>query len=124
MKIYGIGCDLVEVDRIKKASERESFIQHAFSKREIERFNSMNAPAQSMAAAWAAKEAFSKALHTGVRGFSLTEITISHDQLGAPFYELEGMALKAAKGLDLQLSLSHTKEYAQAFCVACTKEEN
>jgi holo-[acyl-carrier protein] synthase len=112
------GCDLVEIARIKKAAERESFCRRAFSEEERERFAQMNSPFESMAGAWAAKEAFAKSLGTGVRGFSLDEITVAHDELGAPFFKLSGCAAAAAKGYEFSLSISHTKEYAQAFCIA------
>ncbi|MCD8094767.1 MAG: holo-ACP synthase [Ruminococcus sp.] len=120
--IYSVGCDIIEVARIKKSAESESFMCRAFSAEEIERFSLTPHPAQSMAGAWAAKEAFAKSLKTGVRGFSLDEITIAHDELGAPYFKLSGNAKKAAEGLELHLSISHTKEYAQAFCIACRKE--
>ena len=120
--IYGVGCDLCEVDRIKSSAERERFLERAFSKEERLRFDGMKNPFMSMAGAWAAKEAFAKSLGTGVRDFSLDEITVSHDELGAPFFKFEGNALKAAQGLKLHLSISHTKNYAQAFCIACREE--
>jgi holo-[acyl-carrier protein] synthase len=119
---YAVGCDLVEVARIKKAAERESFCRHAFSKEEMLRFSNMKFPYESMAGVWAAKEAFAKALGTGVRGFSLNEITVAHDELGAPFFKLVGRTADAAAELEFSLSISHTKDYAQAFCIACRKE--
>ena len=67
-----------------------------------------------MAGAWAAKEAFSKALHTGVTGFSLDEITVMHGENGEPYLLLSGNAAKAAEGLTVHISISHIKEFAQA----------
>lgn len=119
---FSAGCDLVEVARVKKAAEREGFRRRAFSEKELSRFSEMPSPYESMAGTWAAKEAFAKALRTGVRGFSLNEITVAHDGLGAPYFILEGCAAKCAEGLRFSLSISHTKEYAQAFCVAYGKE--
>jgi holo-[acyl-carrier protein] synthase len=119
---YAVGCDLVEVARIKKAAESSGFCRRAFSEEEMRRFSDMSAPYQSMAGAWAAKEAFAKALGTGVRGFSLSEITVAHNELGAPFFKFAGKAEEIARGLELSLSISHTKEYAQAVCIACGKE--
>lgn len=118
MMSYAAGCDLVEVARIKKAAEREGFCRRAFSEEEMLRFSEMKYPYESMAGAWAAKEAFAKALRTGVRGFSLNEITVAHDELGAPFFKLSGQAAAAAEGMGFSISISHTKDYAQAFCIA------
>lgn len=115
--IYGIGCDIIEVERVKNAAGRDSFRRRAFSAAELERFDKMNAPWQSMAGAWAAKEAFSKALHTGVSGFSLDEITVMHGENGEPYLLLSGNAAKAAEGLTVHISISHIKEFAQAYCV-------
>lgn len=119
---YTVGCDIVEVERIKKASLNSGFCRRAFSADENLRFSEMKYPYMSMAGAWAAKEAFGKALGTGISGFSLNEITIEHDEKGAPFYTFSGNALKAAEGLTFSLSISHTKQYAQAVCIACRKD--
>ncbi len=115
--IYGIGCDLTEVARMKKAAERESFLKRAFSQAELDRFAMFRDPSESMAGAWAAKEAFSKALHTGVTGFSLTEVSVLHRDNGEPYLSLSGNAAKLAEGLKVHISISHEHEYAQAFCV-------
>ena len=120
--IVGTGCDITEIERIKKASANAAFMRRAFSQKEIERFEKMRSPYSSMAGAWAAKEAFAKALGTGVRGFSLSEITVSHDDLGKPYLELEKNAAYALNGLVsgsavLHISISHCSDHATAFCV-------
>ena len=73
-----------------------------------------------MAACFAAKEAFAKALGTGVRGFSLNEVSVAHDEWGAPFLRLSGSALAIAeeKNLSFSLSLTHTDGMAGAVVVA------
>ena len=71
-----------------------------------------------MAANFAAKEAFSKALGTGLRGFRLTEVQVLRDEWGAPFFQLDGTAAERARGLCFSVSLTHTREYAQAFVLA------
>ncbi len=116
--IAGIGCDLIEVARVRRAAARESFCRRAFSPEEREFFSQFNDPAQEMAGVWAVKEAFSKSIGTGVRGFSLNEITVAHDELGAPYLKLAGNALNCAGDRIFHITISHTKEYAQAFCVA------
>lgn len=91
-----------------------------FSHEEIVLFESRNMSAQTVAANWAAKEAFAKALGTGVRGFSLCEVAVLRDSLGAPYYKLSGRALREARrrGLTFSLSLSHANGLALAFVVA------
>lgn len=116
--ISGVGCDLIEVARVRRAASRESFCRRAFSTEEMEFFSLFKDPAQEMAGVWAVKEAFSKSIGTGVRGFSLNEITVAHDELGAPYLKLVGNAKKCAGDRTFHISISHTKEYAQAFCVA------
>ncbi|SDA22031.1 holo-[acyl-carrier protein] synthase [Ruminococcus sp. YE71] len=115
--IYGIGCDITEIARMRRAAEKEHFVRRAFSEQERQRFDGMRDPCESMAGAWAAKEAFGKALHTGVSGFSLDEVSVLHGENGEPYLELTGNAAKAAEGLTVHISISHEHDYAQAFCV-------
>ena len=79
----------------------------------------------TIAASYAAKEAFSKALGTGVRGFSLTEVSVLRDSLGAPYFAFSGRAarLVAEQGLRFYVSLTHTDELAAAFVVAWQEEK-
>ena len=118
--MYRIGVDLVEIGRIKKSCERQSFADHVYSKAEQERFLGERVSYASLAGNWAAKEAFAKALGTGVRGFSLTEVEVLRDELGAPYYRLSGRAAGIAGelGLSFSVSITHTKELAEAVCIA------
>ena len=70
------------------------------------------------AARFAAKEAFAKALGTGIRGFSLTEVEVSSDDDGRPFLVFHGRAEKLAEGLRFHLSMSHERNAAVAVVVA------
>lgn len=74
----------------------------------------------TIAASFAAKEAFSKALGTGIRGFALAEVSVLRDSLGAPYFALSGRAARLAeeRGLRFSVSLSHTEDLAAAFVVA------
>ena len=67
--IYGIGTDVVEIDRIRKALERwgERFAERVLCEPELERFRSHKQPISYLAKRFAAKEAFTKALGTGIR---------------------------------------------------------
>ena len=83
--VIGIGCDIIEIVRIKKAVERASFSERVFTPEEREYCSSRGLQAAaSYAARFAAKEAVLKALGTGLRGGSLQEISITNDALGKP----------------------------------------
>ncbi len=119
--IYGAGIDIVEIARIEKAMQKPNFLQHVFSEDEIAYFQSKKLAPQSVAANYAGKEAFSKALGTGVRGFSLREVEILRDDLGKPCISLSGEAKKMADQRQITglfVSLSHDGAYAVAQVIA------
>lgn len=122
--MYSVGIDIIDIERIKKSVSSDKFVSRVFSKKELDYFSSKKNPYPSMAGSWAAKEAFSKALGTGVRGFSLNEVSVQHNDLGAPFLELSGKALKIAKNLSFSVSISHTDTLATAVVIAYTAEEH
>ena len=78
-----------------------------------------------MAGNWAAKESFAKALGTGVEGFSLSEVEILRDDMGAPYIRLCGNAKGIADemGLAFSVSISHTDDLATAVVIAFPKED-
>ena len=121
--MYKIGVDLVEISRIKKSVESKRFVKRVFSEKEIALFSAKAKPFQSMAGNWAAKEAFSKALGTGVSGFSLNEVSVLRDELGAPYLELSGNALALAEGFDFSVSITHTDTLAEAVVIVYRKGE-
>ena len=114
------GIDLTPIDRIRKSAENPRFTARVFSAEERAYFSSLSDPFPSMAAAFAAKEAFSKVLGTGVRGFKLCEVSVLHTPLGAPFYAFSGNAARIVKErrLRFSLSLTHTDLVAAAFAAA------
>ena len=114
-----IGTDIIEISLIRKSAENKHFLKHVFSDEELEFLTKKRDPAPSAAANWAAKEAFAKALGTGVRGFELNEVSVLRDELGAPYFKLSGKALEIARGLNItpRVSLSHSDEYAVAFVI-------
>jgi holo-[acyl-carrier protein] synthase len=67
--IFGVGTDVVEIDRIRKAVERwgERFAERILSPSELKRFQSHRQPVNYLAKRFAAKEAFTKALGTGIK---------------------------------------------------------
>lgn len=120
--MYKIGIDLIEISRIKKSVQNKRFVERVFSEKEIALFSKKaTVPYQSMAANWAAKEAFSKALGTGVSGFSLNEVSVLRNDLGAPYLKLSGNAEKTAEGYEFSVSITHTDELAQAVVIAFRK---
>lgn len=79
-------------------------------------------PVSSAAACFCAKEAFSKAVGTGLGAFDLREVQLLRDgETGRPFLALSGRALRLAGGARFAVSVTHTKEYA---CAVVTAEES
>ena len=96
------------------------FLTRVFSRKEILLFQRRGFNPQTVAANWAGKEAFSKALGTGLRGFAMSEVSVLRDDHGAPYFEFTGNALAIVKQRKLRfsVSLSHTDELALAFVIA------
>ena len=118
--ILGIGCDIIEITRIKKALQKENFLRKCFTDNELEYISLRGGHARHAAAAFAAKEAVSKALGTGVRGFSMRDIEILHDSLGKPYVNVFCGAKRVLDDLGggkINISISHCVEYAAAFAV-------
>lgn len=115
-----IGIDLVEIGRIRKSLQNRRFFHRVFGPLEQQELLGKRNPLSSAAACFAAKEAFSKALGTGIRGFSLEEVQLLHDPLGKPYLQLNGnaAALAREKQLVFCISITHTKEYAAAVVAA------
>ncbi len=88
--IYGIGTDIVESSRIAQSLDRfgERFARRILTDNEWSTYHSSSKPIQFLASRFAAKEALSKAMGTGLRHpVNLTYISVSHDALGKPFFE-------------------------------------
>lgn len=114
--IFGIGCDIIEIQRIADADKR--FLDKHFTEAERELFQKKKNAAQTIAANFAAKEAFSKALGTGIRGFSLNEIEVLRDEFGKPYINIYGDAEEMCEKLGITnifVSLSHSKELAISY---------
>ena|GEM_PF-463612 len=112
MDISGVGCDIIEVGRIKEAWEKPAFRMKYYTEGErayIERFSE---PAQRAAGFFAAKEAVIKALG---RPVAMSKIEIIHDGGGRPAALVHG---GAADGAELLLSISHCESHAAAFAIA------
>ena len=118
--IYGIGVDMTEISRVKKACAKESFLKKVFSEKEIELYRERP---EKLAAGFAAKEAFSKALGTGVRGFSMNEVELMRDDLGKPYFEFRGRAeeIVSSKGLRYFVSVTDEGDLVTVFAVLETE---
>ena len=119
--IRGIGLDLCEITRMENAITHPRFLQRVFSPEEQEYILSKGKTSgQTAAGLYAAKEAFVKAVGTGITSLDLCEIRISHDEKGAPFYLLGDRQkdLLSLRGADSAfLSITHEGGMAAALCV-------
>ena len=118
--IIGIGTDIIEISRIEKAIERTNgFVEKLFTEREVEYFKSKGFKANTIAGNFAAKEAVSKALGTGIRGFGLKDIEVLRDKLGKPTVYLSDKIYKltGVKKFNIYVSISHSNENAIAYAV-------
>ena len=116
--IFGVGCDLCEIARIEKTDSR--FLEKCFTESEREYFAKKHNKYESIAANFAAKEAFSKALGTGMRGFSFADIEVLRDELGKPYVNVFGGAKEMCdkeKISGIHISLTHTGSLAMAYVV-------
>ncbi|MBE7016253.1 MAG: holo-[acyl-carrier-protein] synthase [Ruminococcaceae bacterium] len=116
--IYGIGCDICDINRIEDAPE--GFSERFFTKDEQELFQSKKKPYQTVAANFAVKEAFSKALGTGVSGFGLRDVEVLRDEKGKPYINLFGNAETVCKNLGIEnihVSISHTDKLCMAYVI-------
>lgn len=122
--IFGIGIDLVEVSRFRKWLEDDSLISRYFNEKEISdkpenlTDRQLSSLCQHYAVRFAAKEAFSKALGTGLSGFDLKDVYVLNEESGKPYIALGESAKKVfdekCPGARIFLSLSHEKDYAIA----------
>lgn len=113
------GVDLVLISRIQKSIQNQRFLSRVYGEKELDYYNSRGRSTQFLAGNFAAKEAFSKLLGTGIRNFSLVDVQVLRNELGAPYYQLSGQAAKLVEQqqLSLSLSISHEADYAIAFAV-------
>ena len=125
--IYGVGTDIIEVDRIRKfISKGDEFKKRVWTADEISYCDSHKDPAPSFAARFSAKEAFVKALGTGfVEGIWFHEIEVYHDDQNKPHLRLFGKTKEYAEKTGItkmHLSISHVKEWANAIAILETQE--
>ncbi|AJA48861.1 holo-[acyl-carrier-protein] synthase [Clostridium pasteurianum DSM 525 = ATCC 6013] len=119
--ILGVGIDIVEINRIRDAIEKNSlFLKKVYTQNEIEYLKSRNLRPEYAAGRFAAKEAVSKALGTGFMQFSIRDIEIDRNVKGKPVVILKGKAKQIANKFGdykIHLSISHSKENAIAYAI-------
>ena len=124
--IGGVGIDLCEIARMEKLLTDGRFLARFFSVEEQTYIQARGkGAAQSMAGIFAAKEAFCKALGTGIVYGELRDICVLHDDLGAPRYDLRGKYAEMAKARQISalfISITHEAGIAAAVCVAERKD--
>ena len=115
-----VGIDSVEIDRMAKYMAKHSFVERFFSEAEIAEFSKRSYRPEHVAAAFAAKEAFSKAIGTGIRGFNLKDVSLLHNELGKPYlvFENEAKNIVEKLGVGFDVSITHTEALATAVVIS------
>lgn len=121
--ISGIGTDIVEIERIKKAVGRKGdrFLKRVFTDDELAYCSGRADPYPCLAARFAAKEAVLKALGTGLAGCRLTDVEVVRTGSAAPGITLRGKARELAGKAGINrflISVSHDRGRAVAFALA------
>ncbi|RKF18610.1 holo-ACP synthase [Alginatibacterium sediminis] len=118
MAIVGLGTDIVEIERLASNPRIDGLAKRVLSDSEYAVYLTSKQGSRFLAKRFAAKEAASKALGTGIaQGVGFKNFTISNDRLGKPILELSGNALDIATQLGAKtwhISISDEKRYALA----------
>lgn len=120
--IHGIGTDIVRIDRVRRSLERhgERFATRILAASECEDWRAARDPARFLAKRFAAKEAFGKALGSGVAmPATLHAIAVAHDERGKPEFRFDARLsdFMTQRGLRPHLSLTDEDDYVVAFAV-------
>lgn len=122
--IYGIGNDIVQLSRIERLYTRygDALAQRLLTKQEQQEYAFSKQKTRFLAKHFAAKEAFAKAVGTGLRGVvSFRHITVAHNEQGKPFFVCAPCLNEylATRQIDVvHLSLSDEQDYVLAFAIA------
>ena len=127
MKILGIGVDIVENKRIQKSIKNALFIKRIYTSKELKQSKGVVNKVGYFSKRFAAKEAFSKALGTGLRmNLNFKDIEVMNDKMGKPYYvkntKINKIINKRFKTKNYQcfLSISDEKKYSTAFAIIQT----
>lgn len=112
-----LGIDVSEVARIKKSIGNERFCKEILGGEEYRQLKMRSFPAESVAASFSAKEAFSKAVGTGLGAFKFSEVQLLREKSGRPFLKLDGKAAELAQEYSFSVSATHSGGLAVAVVV-------
>ena len=122
MKLFGVGTDIIGINRLKKSLNKKPFLSRIYSQEEILKCKRSKVNSNCFAKRFAAKEAFSKALGTGIsKGISFNEIVVLNEKSGKPYIKLINKTKKIVerklkkKIYKISLSIADEKDYAVAF---------
>ena len=122
MKLFGVGTDIIRVNRLKKSLKKKLFLSRIFNDEEIIKCKKTKKNSNCFAKRFAAKEAFSKALGTGIsKGINFNEIIVLNEKSGKPYIKLINKTKKVVdrklkkKIYKISLSIADEKDYAVAF---------
>ena len=126
MNILGIGIDIVEIERIENIlKNKKRFLNKIFTDEEIKYFESKNFRSETIAGNFSAKEAISTAFGTGIKNFNFDDIEVLRDKNGKPivktYNNLRQMCIDY-NVLEIQVSISHSENYAVANAMVIVKE--
>ena len=119
--IVGHGIDIEELASIQNAvKKREGFAQRVLTDKELERFASLKGRRQIeyLAGRWSAKEAFSKAMGTGIGKLGFQDLEVLNNERGAPYFSKSPFSGK------VWLSISHTDQFVTASVILEEDYEN
>ncbi|MCP3697823.1 MAG: holo-ACP synthase [Aliivibrio sp.] len=120
MAIVGLGTDIAEIERVEKALSRsgDAFAERILSQSEFEKYQGLKQKGRFLAKRFAAKEAASKALGTGIaHGVTFHDFSVSNDENGKPILKLMGKALELSQKMNvshIHLTISDERHYAVA----------
>ena len=119
--IVGHGIDIEELASIQNAVEkREGFAQRVLTDKEMDRFTTLKGRRQIeyLAGRWSAKEAFSKAMGTGIGKLGFQDLEVLNNERGAPYFSKSPFSGK------VWLSISHTDQFVTASVILEEDYEN
>lgn len=126
MNVFDIGIDIIEIKGVEDAIKNNpKFLIKMFTEDEIKYFESKNFKVESIAGNFAAKEAISKCIGTGIRDFKFRDIEVLRNKLGKPIVKMYNNLEKICIDYnvrEIKVSISHCKEYAVANAIAIVKE--
>ena len=116
-----IGIDIQDVERLETYASNPERMTRMFTRRELDYIGRKGNAIETIAGMFCAKEAFFKAVGSGINVSQLLEVEIGHQKSGAPYYILSPAILKQnnLSTSRISLSISHTKKVAVAMCHIC-----